>query len=181
MNSPDPHPPLATLSQEFTQRLISCQPVLYSRIATLMGTVEGAHDVLQNTNVALCKRANDYDDSRPFLAWAFVFARFEVMAWRKTQQRSHLVLDDELVNQFADELVEGDDSCGQRLAALEQCLERLPARQRELLAERYEFNRSVQRIAARLDMSDNSVAALLYRIRRSLQTCIQLRLNRGEA
>lgn len=179
--NPPGTPPPMNLSQEFTKRLTASQSALYARIAALMGTTEEANDVLQNTNVALCQKSADYDFERPFLAWAFTFARFEVMAWRNVHKRSRLLLDDELVGQLAEDMASNDswDEC--RLTALEQCLERLPVDHRKLMSERYEFNRSVQSMAARMAMSDNSVAALLYRIRKTLQACVQLRMTRGDA
>ncbi len=169
------------LTPEFVQRLTACQSALYAFIVSIMGGVEQANDVLQETNLKLCKRAAEYDVDQPFLRWAYVFARFEVMAWRKRQSRSRLVLDDELVALVAAHHEESAESAEHQLAALEQCVEKLPLNLRELVRSRYGSGEAVQDIAARLSRPENAVAALLYRIRKGLAECIEAALPREEA
>lgn len=167
-------------SPEFAQQLTGCQSALYARIAALMGRIEGVQDVLQNTNLALCRRADEYDPARPFLAWAFTFARYEVMAWRKSQQRDRVMLDEALVNQLAETMAADTTATEHRLAALERCLESLPQDHRQLVAQRYQQGQSVQTIATKLSKTDTSVAAALYRIRKSLWSCVQFQLARDD-
>ena len=76
----------------FVGHLTGCQSLLYGFICALLGGAEGAGDVLQETNIVLWNKAHEYDPARPFLPWAYTFARFQVMAWRKKQSRSRLVL-----------------------------------------------------------------------------------------
>ncbi|MEJ6582113.1 MAG: sigma factor [Akkermansiaceae bacterium] len=78
------------LNPQFVKLLTNNQSALYAFIVSRMGSVDQANDVLQEANLKLCKKADEFDSERPFLAWAFTFARFEVMAWRKKQQRSRL-------------------------------------------------------------------------------------------
>jgi RNA polymerase sigma-70 factor (ECF subfamily) len=173
----DPDPASSRgLSPEFAQRLMGCQSALYAFVATLLGRLEGAQDVLQNTNVALCRRSVEYDPARPFLAWAYGFARFEVLAWRKRQERDRLVLDDALLDQVADELQADPGLADLQLAALEGCVDRLPRPHRELIAARYHRGEAVQSIAARLNRPQNAIAANLYRIRKALIDCVQARI-----
>ncbi len=80
----------SSISPEFVQHLTASQSALYAFVVALIGRTDEANDVLQETNMKLCKRADKYDPQQPFLRWAYVFARFEVMAWRKRQQRSRL-------------------------------------------------------------------------------------------
>jgi RNA polymerase sigma-70 factor, ECF subfamily len=176
-DTPDPDPALTPgLNPEFARRLMGCQSALYAFVATLLGRLEGAQDVLQNTNVALCRRSVEYDPARPFLAWAYGFARYEVLAWRKRQERDRLVLDDVLLDRVADELEGDPDLADRQLAALEGCVDRLPGPHRELIAARYREGEAVQSIAARLNRPQNAIAANLYRIRRALIDCVQARI-----
>jgi RNA polymerase sigma-70 factor (ECF subfamily) len=157
---------------EFVQRLTVAQSSLYAFICGLMGGLEQSQDVLQNTNVKLWKRAAEYDAARPFLPWAYSFARWEVMAWRKTQQRSRLVLDDKLLERVAAHFEEQAPQAERELAALERCLAHLPEKQRCVVEARYGRRETVRAIAARLGQPENALAALLYRIRRALHDCI---------
>lgn len=163
----------------FVGHLTGCQSSLYVFISALMGGVEGAGDVLQETNIVLWNKAREYDPGRPFLPWAYTFARFQVMAWRKKQSRSRLVLDDDLVARVAEEFEAKDVRSDRQLEALENCLSLLPAAQRELLDSRYFHGEGVNDIAGRMGRPGNVIAASLYRIRKVLMECVKSKLQQG--
>ena len=157
---------------EFLLLLTSHQSTLYAAISALLGGVEGAQDVLQETNIVLMEKADEFDSARPFAPWALTFARFQVMAWRKRQSRDRLVLDDALVDALADRMTADCATTG-RLDALEKCLKKLPAESRELVESRYTQGDPVQEIAARLGRSVNVVSVNLFRIRKMLLDCVR--------
>ena len=158
---------------EFVAQLTASQSALYAFIVSLLGGVNDANDVLQEANMKLCRKWEEYDPGQPFLRWAYAFARFEVMACRKRKQRSRLVLDDELLQTVAAELEESAGEANQQLKILEDCMERLNPRQRELIAARYGRGEAVHDIAARLARPENAMAALFYRLRKLLADCAQ--------
>ncbi len=167
------HPNTGGPTPEFVQRLTASQSALYAFIVSLLGGVSDANDVLQETNMKLCRKWSIYDPDQPFLRWAYVFARFEVLAWRKGRQRSRLVLDDELLETVAVELEESAAAADQRLTRLENCIDRLSLEQRELIAARYGRGEAVQDIAARYSRPENAMAARFYRLRKMLSDCMQ--------
>lgn len=169
------------LTPEFVQRLAGCQSSLYAYIVTSLGNAVHAQDVLQETNLKLCRKAGEYDPAQPFLRWAYVFSLFEVLAWQKRQQRERLVLDEDLLNQIAVEMEQDATSAERELAALESCLQRLPEQHRKLVDARYREGDAVQDIAARLGRPENAVAATLYRIRQTLMDCIHQPLGEARA
>jgi RNA polymerase sigma-70 factor (ECF subfamily) len=163
---------------EFVQRLTASQSAMYAFIVSLLGGANDADDVLQETNMKLCRRWSQYDREQPFLRWAYAFARFEIMAYRKSKQRSRLVLDNTLVATIAGELEESSENADSRLKLLEVCLRRLNARQRELIFARYGRGEAVRDIAARLSRPENAMAALFYRLRKILADCVQSLIGR---
>ena len=167
-NMPDTSGP----TPEFVQRLMASQSAMYAFIVSLLGGANDADDVLQETNMKLCRRCALYDREQPFLRWAYTFARFEVMAHRKSKQRSRLVLDDELVVRMAGELEESAEKADSRLKVLERCIERLNPKQRELISARYSRGEAVRDIAERLSRPENAMAALFYRLRKILADCV---------
>lgn len=167
-----------TLSPELVQQITAAQSALYAFILTLMAGREGAADVLQETNMKLCRELHRYDTSRPFLPWAMTLARYEVMAWRTRQTRSRLVLDNDVAELLAEEI--SDQQNDRELAALETCLAGLPPKQLELLAARYDRGETVREIAGRLGQQENALAALFYRLRKALHDCIAARLSQEE-
>ena len=95
-----------------------------------------AADVLQDTNLHLWAKADRYDFDRPFLAWAFGFARQRVMAYRKTCSRSRLVFSDKALDLLSEQCLEASETMDDRLVALQKCLQRLNTAQTELIRER---------------------------------------------
>ncbi|HEY1052686.1 MAG TPA: sigma-70 family RNA polymerase sigma factor [Prosthecobacter sp.] len=170
--------PLHALSPEFVQQISAAQSSLYAFILTLMAGQDGAADVLQETNLKLCREWHRYDTSRPFLPWAVTLARFEVMAWRTRHQRSRLVLDNDVVDLMAEDISEAQSD--RELVALESCMSTLPARQRELVSLRYDRGDTVRAIARRLGQPENALAALFYRIRKALHDCMTARLSQED-
>jgi len=168
------------MTPDFAQRLAAAQSSLYAFIVSLMGGCADAADVLQETNMKLCREFHRYDDARPFIHWALTLARFEVMAWRTRQSRSRLVLDNDVAEQLAADFANTADP-ERELAALEQCLRKLPQRQRDLVEERYQQGRTVRAMAQHMGQPENALAALLYRIRRALQDCITHTLTKEES
>ena len=160
-------------SAEFLLQLTSHQSSLYATIAALLGGVEGAHDILQETNVALMEKANEYDSARPFVPWAMTFARFQVLAWRKRQSRDRLVLNDELFAVLADRLATDNTPPNRRLDAIEGCLNKLMPESRKLVDARYVQGEPVKEIAERLGRSVNVISVSLFRIRKALLDCVR--------
>lgn len=164
---------------QFVERLTAAQSALYGSIHTLLAGAADAADVLQETNRVLWRKAAAYDPARPFLPWALTVARFEVLAHRKRQARDRLVFDDALLDQIAAEY-ERQSAHGGALQALERCLQKLPAAQRELVDRRYLHGESVNAIAGRQGRAANAVSALLYRIRSLLADCVDHTLAKDE-
>lgn len=172
----NPTPPSPGPTPEFLLLLTSHQSTLYASISAMLGGSEGAHDVLQETNIVMLEKAAEYDPARPFVPWAVTFARFQVMAWRKRQSRDRLVLDDALFAAVADRLAEESATPSRRLDAIEGCVGKLMPEWRSMIDARYVNGEAVQDIAARLGCSVNVVSVTLFRIRKALLDCVKATL-----
>jgi len=168
-------------SSEFVSLLTANQRKLYAFILALVRRPADADDVLQETNMVMWRKSEEFELGTGFDAWSFQIARFQVMAYRKRLQRSKLHFDDELTEQLAD-LAEvewvGENS---RHSALSQCLQKLPSDQRKLIAQRYEPGAKVQDLAAKQGRSPKALSEALRRIRRALMECIERRLSQTAA
>lgn len=151
------------------------QASLHRFILSLLPDRSLADDVLQETNLVLWRKAAEYDPERPFLAWAFGIARHQVMAARRDAGRDRHVFSDRLVDLLADEHPE-HDAAPPLEQALETCLGRLPARQRDLILARYQPGGSVQDLAKAHAKSPGALSVLLLRIRKALEDCIERQL-----
>jgi RNA polymerase sigma-70 factor, ECF subfamily len=163
----------------FHQRLTDAQSSLYAFICSLMGGDSSSRDVLQETNIVLWEKSADYDPTRDFLPWAFRFAHFQVLAYRKRQTRERLLFSDELVELLASDILSEGLLRDDRLDALEVCLSRLDSPRRDLVRAVYEKGKSVEAIGRSMGKNASALYAQLYRIRKALYCCVESVLRSG--
>jgi RNA polymerase sigma-70 factor (ECF subfamily) len=164
-------------STEQIVRLLSIhQEQLYRYVFALLPNEQDAKDVVQETCVALCRKFDEYDKSRPFLPWAYRFAYLEVLKHRQQHRRNGIALSDEVVEILARERDEQSAILDTRLRALEECLQKLPENDFQLIQGRYQSSLTTDSLAERLEMSRRSLFRNLERVRRVLFDCITRRL-----
>jgi RNA polymerase sigma-70 factor, ECF subfamily len=166
--------------EQFVQQLTGCQTRLYAYIRMLLPCHDDAADVLQETNLVLWRKADEFVDGTEFGAWACRVAHFQVLARLRDVQRDRHVFDPELLGCLADEAETLSAQMDSRCRALRLCMIRLTERERELLGHRYDLGRSIKEIALEFGQSPGAVATSLYRIRHELLQCIQKNLGEEE-
>lgn len=159
-------------SDEFLRLITEFQGRLFGFILSLLGDVDQANEVLQETNLVLWKKSGEFQIGSSFKAWSFRVAHFQILAFRQRQLRDRLVFDDEALEKIASEADDQDDIYEHRMKLLETCIVRLPERSREVLCRFYEKGESLDSIAERLKRKANAVGQLLFRIRKSLIECV---------
>ncbi len=164
----------AFVKATYATLVTSHQRALYGYVMTLMDRPDEADDVLQQVNLVLWQKGQEYDPARPFLPWACRVAYYEVLAYRKKRQRDrHAFLEESLLQEIAVEALHHAEHLEARLHSLRRCLEKLPHRSRELIAQRYEQQASVQRMAEKNKRTVGAISAALYRARQLLLDCIE--------
>jgi len=156
--------------------LVRHQEELFRYIFSLLPHQEDARDALQETCVALYRKFGDYDRAKPFLAWAYGFAYLEVLKQRERSCRSGRHLREDLVELLSRERQTQEGELHARLQALDRCLIDLPARDRELIHQRYTIGCPIDELVERLGTSRRTLFRNLDRIRRTLLECINRRL-----
>src|SRR3954447_15791649 len=105
---------------------------IFSYIYALVPDRYDAEDLLQETCVVICEKFNDFEEGTDFVAWACQIAYWRVRYARQKFARSKVIFDQDIVDAIAQTAgtmaVELDD----RHVALATCLQRLPARDRDL-------------------------------------------------
>jgi RNA polymerase sigma-70 factor (ECF subfamily) len=145
---------------------------LYLYTMTLLPASVDAEDVLQETNLVLWRKFDQYEPGTNF-AWACQITRYEVLKYRERRVRAARLLDPDVFDQLAEvaiSQVEHLDESHRR--ALVDCMDRLTAGDRDLMRQRYAEAMEVQAIAAATNRSPNAVSKSLGRIRRLLLDCI---------
>ena len=160
---------------DFVQLMINCQSRLYAFILTLVGDPDHASEVLQETNIVLWRKSDQFEMGTNFTAWAFKIARFQMMAHRQRLGRDRHVFDDETLEVVAMDCERQSDDLDERLSALTHCLDELPEHSRDVIDQRYKQGSPVKAIAKDLGRKANQVAVQLHRIRQTLMQCIERR------
>lgn len=159
----------------FVRLLTQHERRVYAYILRLVVNWNDADEILQETNVRLWEEFDRFEPGTNFAAWAIRVAHYQVLTWRKRRDRSRLVFDDDVLARVASESADesGDDS---RRAALAECLDRLPDRNRDLLLRCYADRATIRSVAEELRRSTEAVYKSLQRIRAALHECIERRL-----
>lgn len=163
------------------EQIAGIQPRLFSMILALVHEVNTTNDILQETNLVLWRKADEYDRSRSFDAWAFGVGRMQVRAHMTRAGRDRLMLGESASKKIAALAARDADQFDDRHAALQHCLDTLSDTHRKMILDRYQADGSVQRIAKSLGRSADSVSTTLLRVRRSLAECIEKRMAAEEA
>jgi RNA polymerase sigma-70 factor (ECF subfamily) len=158
--------------EQFMQLLVAHQGRLYQYVRMMLPRYQEVDDVLQETFLVMWRK---YDESTPpggFYTWACRIAYLEVLKSRdRTIQRSH-ILNQEILDQLADDEAAEPESLTDIKVFLQTCLDKLPPDDRTLIERRYEPGVRVDAMAAELGRPVNSVSKSLGRIRQSLWQCV---------
>lgn len=161
--------------EDFVQELTAAQPSLWAYVFSLFPDHAAAQDILQQTNLTLWRKADDFQPGTNFLAWGCRAAYFHVLTYRRGLRRDRLVFSDEVFAYLAERQTErvSEGGAGDRLAALRNCLDKLPPHSRKLLESRYAPGGSVSELAKADGRSVAAISQVLYRIRDLLLECIE--------
>ncbi|MBI1368433.1 MAG: sigma-70 family RNA polymerase sigma factor [Planctomycetes bacterium] len=164
-------------SPEFIKLLTDAQSMLYAYIASLVGSSELANEVLQNTNLVLWSKAEEFAMGTRFASWALGIAHFEVLTARKKLARDRHVFSPALIDKLAEESGTTAQASGERQRALEQCLAKLPAAQRKIVQSHYADQQTANDIARAMGRKAPAVRQMLHRIRLALTECVDRELS----
>lgn len=172
---------------EFVTLLTNAQRRLWTFICTLVVDKADVEDVLQETNLALWKMADQFEPGTDFVAWACRIAHFRVLRQRSAAKRLRVRLAEAVVDTLAAEMLDenrldslvAEEDFDHRRRALSRCLEEISARHRTMLRQHYQDGLSLGAIGATVGRSRKAIAQLFLRLRATLRSCIRKRTALG--
>ena len=162
--------------ERFVRLWADAQPAVENYVHALVRNPASAKDLVQETALVLFRRFGEYDGQRPFLGWALGVAKFQVLGFHRDEARSFISFDTELLDQFTELWAQATHTISDKSAALEQCLERLGVRPKQILRLRYFENLNSEEIANRIGSKGGAVRVMLQRLREQLRLCIEQHL-----
>ncbi|NND98681.1 MAG: sigma-70 family RNA polymerase sigma factor [Pirellulaceae bacterium] len=163
-------------TEEFVQQIAEHQNRMFGYIFSMVGDHTRASDVLQEANLVLWRKKDEFRTGSPFLPWAFAIARMQVLAHLRDRGRDRCLLDPELVELLSSETETQAEQIETVRGALQQCLTELTPQHRELIQQRYYRSLSIAELAQSLDRGVSAVKVTLMRVRRKLGECVQRRM-----
>lgn len=148
------------------------QDALFRYIFSLVPSEADARDILQETSVALFRKFDQYDPSRPFLPWAYRFAYLQVQKHREKSARSPLLFSEDVIDLLASDRAHLEPVLDERLRWLDQCLSQLSPLHQELVTGRYGLRQSAETLMERFAMSRRTLFRNLELVRGQLHACV---------
>lgn len=161
---------------EFVRAVTECQSRIYGYALSLLADPEAASDVLQETNLVLWEKSDEFESIDNFPAYALKIALNKIRNLRRTMQRDKLVFDDDVLEKLAADADTFEPFKDDRLTALNECIEQLPNHHRELIRRRYMQADTIAQLAQAIGKPASTVRVMLFRIREALVVCIQQRV-----
>ncbi len=157
---------------------LDAEPAVQAFVFAAVRGFQDAEDVVQQVALTVARRFDEYDPARPFVGWALWLAKSRIVDHYRSRGRGRVVFSDALLDRLADVLAARQASVSLHAAALEKCLDKLPARSRRLVDMRYAEDSSMDAIAAATDSTAGAVRVMLHRIRSILADCISAEVAR---
>lgn len=153
------------------------QEPLFRYIFSLVPCEADARDILQETSLALFRKFDQYDTTRPFLPWAYRFAYLQVQKHREKSARSPLLLfSEDVIDLLANERSHIEPQLDERLRLLDACLGKLTQQDKELVTCRYALRQSAEEMMERFALSRRTLFRNLEMLRQRLHECVTRQL-----
>jgi RNA polymerase sigma-70 factor (ECF subfamily) len=146
-------------------------------VHTLVPVWQDAEEIIQDTLMVLWRKFNEFEPSTSFFAWAARVAQYEVLNYRRKNRHRELYFDDDVLSALASTAFEQMDDMELQRAALENCIKKLPERDRELLKLRYREGGNIQIAADAMRRTTGHVQRLLRQVRGGLLRCVHARMS----
>jgi RNA polymerase sigma-70 factor, ECF subfamily len=165
--------------EEFMRLFTSHETRMRAFAMSLIPNWADAEEVLQQANMVMWKKFDEFQTGSSFFAWGSRILYLEAMDYRKRQARAKVRFSEDFCRAVAKEAVEISDDLADRQGALGKCIGKLRPAEREILRHRYEEDGSVEAVAKVLGRSEDAVYSALRRIRKQLFECINRTLRAG--
>lgn len=158
----------------FLRLFTAAERRVYAYVYTLLPNRADADDVLQEASVVMWEKFDPAAPPDDFVAWGCRIAYYKVLDVRRRRARSRVLFSQDVFDRLAETAAEHADALqlDARGDALADCLDRLPKRDRELLARRFADGATVASTAAAVGRSADAVYKALAKIRYALHECI---------
>jgi RNA polymerase sigma-70 factor (ECF subfamily) len=171
----------ARATEEVQRLFLRHSGLLRGFVLALVPDPGAAEDLFQEIFLTLTRKAEDFRPGTDFLAWARAVARLKVLEHVHRATRVPHALDPATIESLIASSPVLDDTWGRRRKALEECLQKVSPKSREILELRYSAGLLPGQIARRIAWTAGAVHVGLARTRKFLRDCTRRGLGLKEA
>jgi RNA polymerase sigma-70 factor, ECF subfamily len=151
---------------------------LYAYIISMLPNRTDADDVLQNTNIVVWQKLDQFKPDTDFRAWVFRICYYEICKFRERNRSLPVKFSSELLDELSGEYRRREDLLESRQAAMPGCVAELPPADRELVDSVYGRQVEVPHLAQQTGREPTSIYRSLRRIRQWLHDCVERTVRR---
>ena len=146
---------------------------------------DAAEEIFQEVGVVIADHAGRGTEVERFMGWAVGVARRQIAAWYRANEkhRQTVPISEQVAAALALAVEENQTLVDQeqtRFSFLQECVEELTGRSRDVIQQRYREGKSNSAIAAALNWKLDSVKVALSRARKTLAECVERKMRIGE-
>ena len=156
----------------FGELVFAVEDELRAFLGARADSLQVVDEVVQSTLITAYENLGKYELRGTFLSWIKGIGRNLLMREIQARVRNPLAGED-AIDRFAAasalEAARAEADSEDRLARLDECLQKLPADARDLLRRRYRDRASVKDLARELNRTETAVSVALFRIREQIR------------
>lgn len=167
--------------EEFVRLFVAHEARVRALVRALLPSWADVDEVMQETSIVAWRKFDRFEPGTNFLAWVATIARFEALDHQRRRGRELLVFSDAVAELMAREAIEEGDTLERQRIALDRCLGKLDAPQRELLLLAYQPGARIHEVAVRAGRTVQGCYKTVQRLRARLLDCIEGELRHENA
>ncbi|MBI1370347.1 MAG: sigma-70 family RNA polymerase sigma factor [Planctomycetes bacterium] len=150
---------------------------IYGFILAMLPNAADADDVLQETNLVMWDAFDRFEPGTDFAAWGMQIARFRILRYFEQRKRERRTFSQKTMEMLADEMAGMGNAPDAIHGILGECVDKLPAEERQLITMRYEQDAAVKDVADRMGLSIFTIYKRLNQTYLKLLNCIRRTMN----
>lgn len=158
-------------TRDFVALMSVNQMQIYAYVMSIVGNSNDADDIMQNTSAFMWEKFCEFQKGTDFVSWGIAIAYFKIKEFRK--QKSRCQFSDELLDELHRKSQEKTANIGIFIEKLQECLNKLPPSDLNIIKLRYEAGNSIKRISQRINVTVQAVYRKLSVLHGILSRCIR--------
>lgn len=163
---------------EILREAFAFQPRLVAYAYSMLKNHASAEDVVQGAYLVIVKKYDQFTPGTSLLAWSRAIVRLQVLSYIK-KNKKEVSLEDQLLTDAVDAAFEEFQGSvtAIRHEHLRECMTKLPEKSKNTIKLRYHEKLSYEDISSYLGMKLEAVRKSLFRVKKKLKECIEIRSN----